>query len=295
MSTEREIETWRTVPKRPSSRSQAAVLVHLYPPAPALGTCYRLGRKPLFIGRGDECRLRLPEYSVSRCHARVQAEDDGYYVTDLESTNGTFVNDVPVSRSQLRDGDYLRVANCIFRFLAGTNIEAAYHEEIYRLILFDPLCEIPNKRHLVETLDRELSRTARHGGPLSLIMFDLDWFKKINDRLGHIAGDHTLREMSACVKKLVRKEDLFARYGGEEFALLLPETDHEGATVLAERVRQMVEEHRFEFEEETYKVTVSLGVATTVGEGGLKWSQFVRRADDKLYQAKREGRNRVVS
>src|SRR5262249_43190695 len=148
----------------------------------------------------------------------------GVTVADLGSTNGTFLNDALVARAPLKDGDYLRVGNCIYRFLAGGNVEADYHEEIYRLTITDGLTQTHNKRYLLEFLDRELARSQRHTRPLSLVLFDIDRFKAINDELGHLAGDHVLRELAACVKAAVRREELFARYGGEEFAVVLPET-----------------------------------------------------------------------
>src|SRR5207247_3830386 len=138
---------------------------------------------------------------------------DGYYAVDLQSTNGTFVNDVPASICKLKDGDYLRVGNCIYRFLAGGNVEAEYHEEIYRLTIIDALTGIHNKRYLLEFLDRELARSARHHRPLSLVMLDIDRFKAVNDELGHLAGDFTLRELLSLAKEAIRKEELCVRYG----------------------------------------------------------------------------------
>jgi diguanylate cyclase (GGDEF)-like protein len=250
---------------------------------------------PLVIGRGGDCDIRINDHSVSRRHARIQPNADGYYAVDLQSTNGTYVNDVPASTYKLKDGDYLRVGNCIYRFLTGGNVEAEYHEEIYRLTIIDALTDIHNKRYMLEFLDRELARSARYGRPLALVMFDLDLFKNINDDLGHLGGDFTLRELAACVKSCIRKEELFARYGGEEFAVVLPETTRQGAVNLSERVRQMVENHTFEYEGKPYRLTISLGVATTQGETALTPSELIRQSDEKLYQAKHEGRNRVVS
>ena len=97
------------------------------------------------IGRGDDCDIRIGDCSVSRRHACIRYEADGYVAVDLDSTNGTFVNDVAVSQGRLQDGDYLRVGNRIYRFLAGGNVEAEYHEEIYRLIISDALTEIPEQ------------------------------------------------------------------------------------------------------------------------------------------------------
>jgi diguanylate cyclase (GGDEF)-like protein len=187
------------------------------------------------------------------------------------------------------------VGNCIYRFLAGGNVEAEYHEEIYRLTIVDGLTEIHNKRYLMEFLDRELARSIRHHRPLALILFDLDHFKNVNDELGHLAGDYTLRELAACVKASVRREELFARYGGEEFAIVLPESSREGACVAAERIRALVENHPFEYEGKNYPVTISLGVGLTTGETPLSSQELIRLADEKMYQAKNEGRNQVVS
>ncbi len=202
---------------------------------------------------------------------------------------------MPASICKLKDGDYLRVGNCIYRFLAGGNVEAEYHEEIYRLTIIDALTEIHNKRYLLEFLDRELSRSERYGRPLAIIMFDLDRFKAINDELGHLGGDFTIREMAACVKTCVRKEELFARYGGEEFIIVLPETNMEGAVAVAERLRIMVEKHAFQYEGKTYPLTVSVGVAATNGDRPLSPSDLISEADQKLFEAKRLGRNRVVA
>jgi diguanylate cyclase (GGDEF)-like protein len=293
---ERVSETWVTAPRRPSSAvSKDACMVHIYPTGPTMGARYPLQSTALVLGRGEDCAIQIHDHSVSRRHARIEPAPDGYYVFDLQSTNGTFVNDKPLTNAKLHDGDYLRVGNCIFRFLAGGNVESEYHEEIYRLTIMDGLTQIHNQRYLLEFLDRELARSARHQRPLALILLDIDWFKTINDELGHLGGDFTLRELANCVRKTVRREDLFARYGGEEFALVLVETSKEGATEVAERIRQSVEKHPFRFEDKPFSLTVSLGVAFTAGDASLTAAGLVRQADDKLYLAKRAGRNRVVS
>jgi diguanylate cyclase (GGDEF)-like protein len=293
---EKVAETWITAPKRPTSpASRDACLVHIYPTGPTMGSRHPLAEAAVTVGRGEDCAIQIHDHSVSRRHARIEHGPDGFYVHDLQSTNGTFVNDRPATDSVLHDGDYLRVGNCIFRFLTGGNVEAEYHEEIYRLTIIDGLTQVHNQRYLVEFLDRELSRSARHQRPLALILFDIDWFKTINDELGHLGGDFTLRELAGCVKKTVRREDLFARYGGEEFALVLVETTQEGAVEVAERIRESVARHPFRFEDKPFALTISLGVAHTPGDAALTATSLLRQADDKLYQAKRSGRNRVVS
>jgi diguanylate cyclase (GGDEF)-like protein len=293
---EKVAETWITVPERPVSiTNRNACLVHIYPTGPGMGLRYTLADSPVVIGRGTDCDIHINDHSVSRRHARVNPGADGYYAVDLQSTNGTFVNDVATAMCRLRDGDYLRVGNCIYRFLAGGNVEAEYHEEIYRLTIIDALTDIHNKRYFLEFLDRELARSNRYNRPLSLLMLDIDRFKTINEVLGHVGGDFVLRELAARIKGNIRKEELFARYGGEEFAIVLPETNTEGAALLGERLRQVVETEPFRYEDKAQPVTVSVGVAATTGLEGLTPQELLRQADEKLFQAKHQGRNRVVS
>jgi two-component system, cell cycle response regulator len=289
-------ETWVTAPERPVSiTNRSACLVHIYPTGQGMGNRYALGDLPLVLGRGSDCEIRINDHSVSRRHARIQPGADGYYAVDLQSTNGTYVNDVPASMYKLKDGDYLRVGNCIYRFLMGGNVEAEYHEEIYRLTIIDALTDIHNKRYFLEFLDRELARSSRYERPLSLVMIDIDKFRAINEEMGHLGGDFTLRELAARIKGNIRKEELFARYGGEEFAVVLPETANDGAMILADRLVKVICQQPFQYEEKPIHVTISAGVTTTIGEKGITPADLIQRADDKLYQAKKDGRNRVVN
>jgi diguanylate cyclase (GGDEF)-like protein len=290
-------ETWISAPIRAlTGGTLDACLVHIYPTGSSMGRRYPLGDTPLVLGRGDGCDIRIQDNSVSRRHARIDPGPDGYRVSDLQSTNGTYVNDaVTGSPHRLQDGDYVRVGNCIYRFLVGGNIEAEYHEEIYRLTIIDGLTQINNRRYLMDFLERELARSLRHRRPLSVLMIDLDHFKSVNDEHGHLCGDFVLRELSERVRHTVRREDLFARYGGEEFTLTLVETDEAGAVDVAERVRRSVAETPFVFDSVAIQLSVSIGVASTCGERSMTPDDLLKQADDHLYAAKRGGRNRVVS
>lgn len=270
-------------------------LVHIYPTGEGMGSRFTLGESAVVIGRDEDCQIHIDDESVSRRHACVQHESDGHMVNDLNSTNGTFVNDVRVTSRKLKDGDYLHIGNAIYRYLSGGNVEAAYHEEIYRLTIIDALTGVHNKRYFMEFLGRELSCAVRYRRPMALLMVDIDHFKEINDKHGHLCGDYALRELSARVRAVVRKEDLFARYGGEEFAMVLLETGQEGSLPIAERLRQLVAEQPFQYEGQSFQVTVSIGVAAASGDDWLTTTELIRQADEKLYQAKHEGRNRVVS
>ncbi|GIW81750.1 MAG: GGDEF domain-containing protein [Gemmatales bacterium] len=289
-----DIDTLLTVPKQITCQSGEASLVHIYPTGPLMGTRYTLDEKIIVIGRDPGCDIQLDHASVSRRHAEIRTGSTGkHYVVDLKSTNGTYINDNKATIRTLKDGDNLRIGDFIFRYLSGSNVEAQYHEEIYRLTIIDALTGVHNKRYFLEYLERELARSARYDRYLSLVMLDLDHFKSINGRFGHLGGDYTLREVASVLKNAVRREELFARYGGEEFAIILPETDHEGAMSMAERLRQLIEAHPFQFDENRFHVTISLGVATTKGDASMTPNELIRRADEKLFQAKNAGRNRV--
>jgi diguanylate cyclase (GGDEF)-like protein len=215
-------------------------------------------------------------------------------VVDLGSTNGTYVNDSEIhGETPLRNGDLIKVGGVVFKFISGGNIEGRYHEEIYRMTIIDGLTQIHNKRYFTDFLDREIARCARYGRALSLILFDLDHFKGINDRHGHLAGDFVLKKVAGRVSQQIRREELFARYGGEEFAVVLPESDLEKASIFAEKIRCLVEGMTFRFDGCEITATISAGVTTATGPTDLL--EFIKVADERLYEAKRRGRNRVVA
>jgi len=293
--TENSAQTFRTPNESVRPANDAACLVYIYPTGPNMGTRYALNGIPVFIGRQEDCAVRNIDNSVSRYHAKIVRGTDGEYtVTDLNSTNGTFVNNHRKQDGALRDGDYLRIGNCIYRFLAGGNIEAEYHEEIYRLTVLDALTQIHNRRYLTEFLEREITRSHRHNRSLAVVMFDIDHFKAINDNHGHLIGDMTLRELATRVKAIIRQDELLARYGGEEFAVVLPETDLAEARAIAERIREVTQKHPFAFNGVSYTVTVSLGGAVTRSSAQHATTEIIAQADANLYKAKLAGRNQSV-
>jgi diguanylate cyclase (GGDEF)-like protein len=289
-------ETSVAAPRAPRpAGALPACLVHIYPPGTDAGRRYQLPERALLIGRADDRDIRIDDPSVSRRHARVVPAEGGHAVEDLGSTNGTHVNDEPVGAPRaLADGDYLRVGNRIYRYLAGGNVEAEYHEEIYRLAVRDGLTGLANRRALNEFLEREVARSARHARPLSVVLCDVDRFKSVNDTHGHLCGDAVLRAVADALRGLAREEDLCARYGGEEFALVLAETEHDAAVAVAERARAAVERLLVRTEDVELRVTVSAGVATTCGDAASTPAELLFVADGRLYEAKRAGRNRVL-
>ena len=247
------------------------------------------------IGRLADVDIAIDADSVSRRHARILRSEEGWSVEDMNSTNGCYVNDVKVLARILKDGDILRFGEAIFKFLSGSNIESAYHEEIYRMTILDGLTGVHNKRFFMEFLEREMARAQRYRSPLALVLFDIDEFKKVNDTFGHLAGDTILKELCRRLKPRIRREDLIARYGGEEFACVLSGTASPGAAHFAESLRVMCEREPFQHEGQVIPVTISLGIAVRDGTDTLDVEAMIQQADEKLYLAKRAGRNRVVS
>ena len=271
-------------------------LVVIYTKEPTLlGKRFVLDNSPMRVGRGAENHIVLDGDSVSRRHAHLEERASGWVCVDDGSTNGTYVNDEQIAREQaLANGDRIKVGPTIFKYLSGQDVEAQYHEEIYRMTIIDGLTQAHVKRYLLEALEKEIIRARRHARDLSFIMFDIDHFKKINDVHGHLAGDFVLKELARIVQGRIRRDEVFARYGGEEFAIVLPETNLEGAKALADGLREKVEQSRFVFQNENIRVTVSIGVAM-LGEADRTSMDLIKRADQKLYEAKRAGRNRVIA
>ncbi len=263
----------------------------------SIGRRIPLGRNTLTVGRAPSNELQLEEESVSRRHCEVQpmyeADDDAphaWRVLDLESTNGTFVNDDLVQSRLLRHGDQVQIGRTILKFLVSGHIESAYHEEIYRLVTTDGLTGLANRRAFEDALGREFSRSSRYGRPMSVLMIDVDHFKQqVNDVHGHLAGDAALRQVGAALRGSIRRDDFAGRMGGEEFAVLLPEIDYVDAMRVAEKLRAcVIRERRITYEGASILLSVSIGVATR-GERDKQPIDLLRRADDALFAAKRGG------
>ena len=250
------------ISEKPTGKEACLVVIY----GAELGKKYNLNTASLVVGRSSKCDIQIDQESVSRNHSKIVNTGKSILIRDLGSTNGTYVNDEPIDEYVLRDGDLIKIGRTIFKFLTGGNIETAYHEEIYRLTTIDGLTQVYNKRYFLETLEREIARAHRYRRPLSLVMFDIDHFKKINDSYGHLAGDYVLKQLASTVKGKIRREDCFARYGGEEFAIVLPEIDGAGSAPFAEKIRKIVEKTEFKFENKRIPVTISIGVATVDAE-----------------------------
>ena len=262
-----------------------------------LGRRIELHEGELSLGRDEDNDVVLALDSVSRRHCAIRCESGLVLVRDLGSTNGTRVRDErlqPNESVELSNGDLVQMGSVIFKFLRGGDIEAHYHDEIYRSSVVDALTGLYNRRYLVDHLKREIARSQRHGRPLSLILFDVDHFKAINDEHGHAGGDQVLRELAELVGANVRREDCCARYGGEEFAISSTENGLEASCLVAEKLRGLVEAHSFSFNGTVIPVTISIGVSLLAPQM-TEPAELIDAADAHMYEAKRLGRNRVAS
>ncbi|MBL8890127.1 MAG: GGDEF domain-containing protein [Planctomycetaceae bacterium] len=246
----------------------------------------------LIIGRSEFCDLQLDDHWVSRQHAKIQRVGAGFEIRDLGSTNGLSVNDQQVPVAELQSGDRIRIGKRIFRFLSDADVESKYYETVYSMMTRDGLTGAYNKRYLMEFLEREILRSRRFSRHLSLILFDVDHFKSINDTYGHLAGDDVLRELAKRVQATIGAEEVLSRFGGEEFAIVA-ELSLTEAAALAELCRQQVSVEPFSTSNGFLEVTISLGVAQLPRDFSGTPQQLLSLADELLYAAKRSGRNRV--
>ncbi len=284
------------LPKRKEGEEDACLVI-MYGSEYTVGNKIQLPKQgTVVIGRSTDAHIQLNSYGVSRSHASITAGKGGYYIRDLNSTNGTFVNEVQIGSHPVRlsNGDRIQMGTVILKFLLGNDIEMQYHEEIYKLATTDGMLMIPNRRYLMDYIEKEISRSKRHRRNLSLIMFDIDFFKRINDTYGHLAGDAVLKEIVDRIRHRIRREDTFARYGGEEFVILMPEIPLSNAIFVGEKVRGIVAERKFSYMGKDIFVTISVGVAAWTPDITTP-EEFIAVADRRLYIAKQTGRNKVVA
>ncbi|MEW5851827.1 MAG: GGDEF domain-containing protein [Myxococcota bacterium] len=263
-----------------------------------IGKQYKVTGPEMIIGRSPDCHVQIEDDGVSRRHARVANQNGVYMLSDAGSTNGTFANSKKVDQHPLRDGDKIQIgSNTVLKFTVQDSLEENAQRALYESATKDALTGAYNKKFFAERLKSEFAFAFRRTStsPLSLVLFDIDHFKKINDTYGHIAGDFVLKNLAGVVQRQLRTEDIFARYGGEEFGIILRETDGEKTFIIAERVRRAVEGFKFIHEGKQIPVTISMGAATLDSKLHPDPKALLKAADDLLYKAKRGGRNRTES
>jgi diguanylate cyclase (GGDEF)-like protein len=268
----------------------------------ALGKRYPLDGKSFTLGRSTNAHITIGEASVSREHARLTIVDDKVSVEDLGSANGTFINDKKLTKpTNLADQDLLRLGTVLLKFFGSQNIDGLIQDRMYQRATIDAGTQIFNKQYLMDALSESFSSFKGTGRPLSIIYYDLDHFKKVNDTYGHNAGDQILKESAGLVKGLIRKDDTLGRFGGEEFIIIMPNTQHREALALAEKLRATAESHIYQIEGNhagernivAHRQTISIGVAEAE-KAMANPKELLETADKKLYHSKKNGRNRVT-
>lgn len=260
-----------------------------------LGEIYPLEQQTCILGRDDSADIVLTDTGISRRHAIIEKKNPGFVLSDLRSTNGTDLNGSVITQSELKDGDKIRLGATVLKFCYQDDIDQEYHLQLRNLAIKDGLTRLYNKRYLMDALVKEYNYAKRHDIALSILMFDIDHFKRINDTHGHPAGDYVLKRLSTILEKGIRGYDVFARYGGEEFCFLLRGLSHQAAFPFAERIRKLIDESHFAYDDKQMQVTISVGLATLdKAHDYANYELLLGAADAALYKAKQAGRNKVV-
>jgi two-component system, cell cycle response regulator len=261
-----------------------------------IGQMFPLEAGRQVVGRSRSAQIRLVDEGVSRQHIAIGEDAEGtLWLEDLDSRNGTFCNGEPIVRHVLHDGDKIQLGrSTMLRFTYLDEHDESFQRRMFDSALRDGLTRVYNKRYFTERLRAEFHFAVRHEVPLSLLLLDLDHFKLVNDRHGHVAGDFVLTEFADSAQQSVRSEDVFARFGGEEFAVISRATAVEEAAHIAERLRVLVASLDIRYENRSIPLTVSVGVAGLPGVSATNPVELVMAADRALYRAKVLGRNRVA-
>jgi diguanylate cyclase (GGDEF)-like protein len=262
------------------------------------GELYKLPpRRPVRIGRGEEADIRLDDEGISRLHCSLETRGAEAILRDLGSQNGTFVGGERTVERVLVNGDRVQIgAATMFKLAYADEVEVTYQRRLAEIALRDPLTGLYNRRHFGERLISEFAAARRYKRALSLVTVDVDHLNRVNEAHGRPAGDEVLRSVAQVLQGLVRGADVLARVGGDEFALLLRETQLEGAHALAERLREAVEQMRTPFDGKEIAVTITAGIAMDFPEHAREGDQprdLMGRAELALDRLKELGVNRA--
>jgi two-component system cell cycle response regulator len=262
------------------------------------GKHFVLEKKRTVIGREKVNDIALNDGKISKVHCEISVIRSGHgveqiYILDLDSTNGTFVNGNAVIQTSLRGGDKIQAGDTILQLSFSDEIEREYHAKLFDFAARDALTGLYNKRFIINELENYCRIARRSQRAFSIIMIDIDDFKQINDRHGHLCGDEYLKRLARLIQSSLRDQDIAGRIGGEEFLVILPETAIDGALQLAVRIRKRVEEFVLEYRSNKIQTTISAGVCQY--ESKVKdIKEFLELADRALYEAKKAEKNQVM-
>jgi two-component system cell cycle response regulator len=263
------------------------------------GTMVRLSEQGTTLGRAGESSFQISDATVSRDHAFVVIDQVGsVQLRDEGSTNGTFVNGKRIQAHRLVEltgGDRIGLGtNIVFKLVCLDPNDEQFQREMFERTVRDTLTGLYNRAYLLDQIGVLAQRSAVQGIGVAVLMLDIDHFKQINDRYGHLAGDDVLRQVATVLRESTRNEDLVARFGGEEFVVVLPVSVPDLAAERAERIRSNLAERSVIAEGTEIRVTASIGLAFAAPGRSRNEMALIMAADEALYQAKADGRNRVV-
>ena len=252
-------------------------------------------KERIVVGRSIKTDLLTTDPLMSRKHFTIYKEEDNrFYIEDLNSLNGTFLNQNEIyGKHILKSSDIITSGRTVFKFEKRTELESMFHKYLYTAATTDRMTNLFNKYFFIDKLKKQITYSKRYNTKFSLLMIDIDDFKKVNDTYGHTVGDEALKFVAFKVVSSIRENDMAARYGGEEFITLLLESGPEDAYAVAERMRNAVEEEVFEIDDIKFNLSISIGVAS-YPKDATKWLELIKTADERLYTAKNIGKNIVV-
>jgi diguanylate cyclase (GGDEF)-like protein len=258
------------------------------------GTLFDLKESQVSVGRNADNTIPFEFNGVSRYHFKLLASGESHILEDCGSKNGTYLNNKRVEiLTPLAKGDVIKIGSIALKYLPKGDPERLTYDKLNLEANTDKHTGCYNKTYFNNRIALEVNKCKVTGEPLSLVIFDLDHFKKLNDGFGHDAGDFVLKEMAAIIRANgIREQDVFARYGGEEFVILLPKTNLKQSFEIAERLRKLIENKEFIYDGKRLPVTASIGVAD-YRQGVITGTDLFKRADEAVYKAKEGGRNQV--
>jgi len=262
------------------------------------GRTYHLNEKTVCLGRDKGNTIQVDDMKVSKIHCEITPIKtdalEQIVITDLKSTNGTYVNGEPIEQRILTTGDKITIGDTVLRFSYHDEIEEEYHVRLFNFAATDSLTGLYNRRYILNELENQRKIAKRNKRIFSIVIIDIDDFKVINDSFGHQAGDEYLKKVAFEINHSLREQDIPGRLGGEEFLIILPETGLEGATYLADRIRKQIQASSIIYQNNAISATISAGVCQYRGKTQTTNSLF-QQADHALYEAKKAGKNQVVS
>jgi diguanylate cyclase (GGDEF)-like protein len=278
--------------QNPSGKAPVLIVVYTKD-ARLLGRRFVLDRSPFLVGRDAENDIVLQDASVSPRHAHLEERDAAWWCVDDGSTDGLYIDDRRTTGpARLAPGARIGIGSTIFKFLSGSELEAQYHEEIYRLTVLDGLTQVHVRRYLVEALDKEMIRAKRHARPLPLLMIEVDQLDALDASNGPNARDHLLTELSRLLRPFVPRDGVLGRHGDERFVIVLPEHTLEMARAVAESLRETIAGSSLVVGPREQRVTVSIGGTERRGDDRAS-ADLLERAGYALHVAKSRGRNQL--